>query len=191
VASITHPRVTHPRISRTQYVAIQLDAGWTAPLELIDGEAVVIPPTGGQASRAQIELIHALRGWQDRTADRGLLLQDVFVELPGGEYPAPDIAWWTAGRVPVVGFGAVSSVPDLVGEVLSPSTEANDRGPKREAYATAGVRELWLVDPRTRDITVYRDPELAAPVTLGRADELTSELLPGFAAKVGELLPVV
>ena len=52
-------------------------------VELIDGEAVVMPPSGAAASSVQGELFFALRSWQDAEGERGLLLQDVFVELPG------------------------------------------------------------------------------------------------------------
>jgi Uma2 family endonuclease len=180
--------VTHPRLAPWEYAALQADAGWTMRAELIDGEPVVIPPTGGHAARAQLEVVYALRAWQERTGNRGLLLPDVFIELPDGSYPAPDIAWWSADRAPSVGVGAIASVPDLIVEILSPGTEENDRGPKRAAYAAARVRELWLVDPGAHIVTIYRDAQLAVPVVLDGADEVTSDLLPGFSARVAELL---
>lgn len=49
-------------------------------------------------------------------------------------------------------FGA----PDLVAEVLSPSTAKNDRGRKMEVYAKCGVREYWIVSPGEQSIEVYR-----------------------------------
>ena len=49
-------------------------------------------------------------------------------------------------------FGA----PDLVIEVLSPSTERKDRALKTMKYANAGVREYWLVDPSAGEIFVHR-----------------------------------
>jgi Uma2 family endonuclease len=45
--------------------------------------------------------------------------------------------------------------PDLVVEVLSPSTARADRLVKFGAYERAGVREYWLADPRTRSVEVY------------------------------------
>ena len=41
----------------------------------------------------------------------------------------------------------VHGAPDLVVEVLSPSTAQNDRGHKKEVYAKCGVREYWIVSP--------------------------------------------
>ncbi|MDY6268764.1 MAG: Uma2 family endonuclease [Selenomonadaceae bacterium] len=48
-------------------------------------------------------------------------------------------------------FGA----PDLVVEVLSPSTRKNDRGPKMHHYAAAGVKEYWIIDPVAKSVEVY------------------------------------
>lgn len=49
----------------------------------------------------------------------------------------------------------VHGTPDLVVEVLSPSTMRNDRMGKKEVYQTCGVREYWLVDPENRTIEQY------------------------------------
>ena len=48
----------------------------------------------------------------------------------------------------------VQGPPDLVVEILSPSTAERDRTFKRALYARYGVREYWLVDPDTRTVTV-------------------------------------
>ena len=49
----------------------------------------------------------------------------------------------------------VHGAPDLVVEVLSPSTMMNDRGPKMRHYAKAGVREYWIVSPLEKSVEVY------------------------------------
>lgn len=46
--------------------------------------------------------------------------------------------------------------PDLVVEVLSPSTAGHDHVLKRRVYERAGVREFWLVHPTDRMVTIYR-----------------------------------
>lgn len=154
-------------------------------VELIDGEAIVIPPSGAAASSVQGELFFALRRWQEAEADRGLLLQDVFVELPGGHYLAPDIAWWSGARRPEVREGALDVVPDLVVEVLSPATRANDLGVKRDHYLAAGVRELWLADSSAKTLTRARPS--TADEALSAADTLSSELLNRFSLALSEV----
>lgn len=49
----------------------------------------------------------------------------------------------------------VHGAPDLVVEVLSPSTARNDRMYKKTVYEACGVREYWLVDPENRTIEQY------------------------------------
>ena len=49
----------------------------------------------------------------------------------------------------------IEGAPDLVIEVLSPSTRRKDISVKVNKYAETGVRELWLVDPRDRRVIVY------------------------------------
>ncbi len=48
-------------------------------------------------------------------------------------------------------FGA----PDLVVEVLSPSTAMRDRGYKKSAYEACGAAEYWIVDPENKSVEVY------------------------------------
>jgi Uma2 family endonuclease len=174
----TVPAVTHPVLTAAEFAAAMECAGWRAPIELIAGEGVVIAPAGGAAAFAQVELAHRIRLWQ---GDRGgRVLTDVFVQV-GQSFLAPDVAWWSAGREPVIGQGAVTSLPDLVIEILSPATRQNDLGPKREQYLTAGVRELWLVDPAARSAGIIAT---AGERSLGEHDHLASALLPGLSIPV-------
>jgi Uma2 family endonuclease len=74
----------------------------------------------------------------------------------------------------------VDGIPDLVVEVLSPATRANDLGIKREMYMRSGVRELWLADPDACTLTLVQPGADGDEVLLAR-DTLQSELLDGFA----------
>jgi len=49
----------------------------------------------------------------------------------------------------------IHGAPDLVVEVLSPGTMKADKTRKKEAYARAGVREYWLIDPISKSIEIY------------------------------------
>ena len=175
--------LTHPVLSPEEFAGAMARAGWRAPIELIDGEVVVIPPSGGEASFAQTEIVHRLRTWQEGQTDGGRVLTDVFVRV-GDSYLAPDAAWWAPGREPAIGPGALDVVPDLVVEVLSPSTRDNDLGAKRLQYLAAGVSELWLVDPAARAVTIA---DASGERRLAGHDLITSRLLRDFAANVADL----
>jgi Uma2 family endonuclease len=177
--------VSHPRLQSAEYLALQAAAGWRSAVELIGGEAVVTPPSGGRAASAQGELFFAVRRWQEASGDSGLLLQDVFIRLGGEDYLAPDLAWWAATRRPRLLQGALDVVPDLVVEVLSPATRINDLGAKKDAYLAAGARELWLADPEAATITAMQ-PD-GRQQTLSRGGRLNSPLLPGFVLEVARV----
>jgi Uma2 family endonuclease len=49
----------------------------------------------------------------------------------------------------------IRGAPDLIVEVLSPSTAGHDQVLKRRAYERAGVQEFWLVHPTDRVVTIY------------------------------------
>lgn len=51
----------------------------------------------------------------------------------------------------------VYGAPDLVVEVLSPSTARNDKTRKKDVYARCGVREYWLVSPGDKSVEIYRN----------------------------------
>ncbi len=51
--------------------------------------------------------------------------------------------------------GRVYGAPDLIVEVLSPSTRMKDLGIKMKKYMEAGVREYWIVDPEKKRVHVY------------------------------------
>ena len=55
----------------------------------------------------------------------------------------------------IIHDAGIYGAPDLVVEVLSPSTIQNDRGPKMRHYAAAGVKEYWVVSPIGRSVEVY------------------------------------
>jgi Uma2 family endonuclease len=184
--------VVHPHVETWEYESLQENTGWSMDVELIAGEAVLVLPLGPPASSAEGELYGALHRWQEEAGDEGLLMIEVFVAFPDGSRLGPDISWWSAERRPPMSRGAMQAVPDLIVEVLSPSTRANDLGIKRELYMHSGVRELWLADPDARTVTrVRRD---ASPdEVLDEGSILTSDLLEGFAMEIARIftLPTI
>jgi Uma2 family endonuclease len=67
----------------------------------------------------------------------------------------PDVLFIRAERQPAPGAQFFEGAPDLIVEVLSPSSIRLDRIIKFDAYEQAGVAEYWLADPKTRSVEVY------------------------------------
>lgn len=58
-------------------------------------------------------------------------------------------------RKDIIHLDGIHGAPDLIVEVLSPSTAKNDRGYKKDLYEQSGVKEYWIVDPAMRSIEAY------------------------------------
>ncbi len=136
-----------------------LDAPPDRIAELIHGALEVHPRPAGPHTRVASGLGIELGGPFDR--GRGgpggwILLYEPELHL-GPNVLVPDLAAWRRTRLPEVPTAAFFEVvPDWVCEVLSPSSEFRDRGPKLEIYAEHGVGHAWLVDPAARMLEVYR-----------------------------------
>lgn len=129
--------------------------------ELIDGVAYMMTPAptldhqdiAGEIYR---QLANALEGKPCRP-----YIAPVDVRLPKGD--EADEAIDTVVQPNVIAVcdeskldrHGVRGAPDLVVEVLSPSTAYHDHKRKREVYERAGVKEYWLVDPMERMIYIY------------------------------------
>ncbi|WP_420635551.1 Uma2 family endonuclease [Candidatus Palauibacter sp.] len=134
---------------------------------------------------------HQLVSWRlSRALDRclsepgrGLVLYaPLGVEFPAtGEGVQPDILFVSRERREIITEAGIVDAPDLVVEILSPSTAGRDRSIKLRLYERQGVREYWIVDPDENTVDVWRFSEEPAherftttlPVRLG-AEEIGS-----------------
>lgn len=83
----------------------------------------------------------------------------------------------------IVVDGRVRGAPDLVVEVLSPSTAAKDRKHKRRLYEAAGVPQYLLIDPANRFVESYLlgdDGRYPEPEVLDAGDILSVQIAPGL-----------
>jgi Uma2 family endonuclease len=69
------------------------------------------------------------------------------VVLSDTEVVQPDLLFVSQERSHIITHANIQGAPDLVVEILSPSTANRDWTYKRELYARHGVKELWIVDP--------------------------------------------
>jgi Uma2 family endonuclease len=83
----------------------------------------------------------------------------------------------------------VQGGPELVVEILSPSTVVHDRVRKLWLYARAGVRELWLVTPYPplAEVLVLREGRYAFHATYGEDEELVSSTFDGLRIHLKEV----
>ena len=107
--------------------------------------------------------------------------------LPGGNVRSPDASFVSSKRLPRVPEGFLELAPDLAVEVLSPEDSPRGVLDKVGEYLAAGVRLVWVIDPRTSRAVSYRS--LTDVQEIGPDGTLEGgELLPGFRYPLSDLL---
>ena len=125
--------------------------------EAIEGDLYTTPAPNTRHQRVSMRLQYALHRILERSG-----LGEVFVAPYGVEFPAtgegvqPDILFVSRDRGAIVADAGIVGPPDLVVEILSPSTASRDRGIKLRLYERQGVREYWIVDPDENAVDVWR-----------------------------------
>jgi len=123
--------------------------------EIFEGDLIVTPSPTPSHQKASFNLT-LLLGEHSKKNNLGEVyyapLDVVFDEETVIE---PDILFISTGRLSIVDKQKVNGAPDLIIEILSPSTEERDRGFKFKRCAQEGVKEFWLVDPEKQVIEIY------------------------------------
>lgn len=126
--------------------------------EIIMGRLVTHPRPAPRHSVAAASLTMEIGGpYQKGRGGPGGWIFMTEPELHFGEdVTVPELAGWKRERMSEMPPKAYIEVAaDWLCGVLSPSAEKYDRGDKREIYARAGVRHLWLLDPRIKSIEAF------------------------------------
>ena len=156
--------------------------------EIVDGDLFVTPSPISRHQRIVIRVASAILFYLRDHPIGELFTAPLDVILSDYDVLEPDLLFILNEHRGII-QDWVRGAPDLVIEVLSPSTARQDRGPKLKAYARFGVPECWIVDPDQQAVEVYRLAQQVYELaqTLRDQESVTSPLLPGFALAVGEL----
>ena len=158
--------------------------------QLLNGRPKVNPAPTTEHQRISLKLTLALEAF---IRDRGLgelFYAPCDVILGPYDVVQPDLLYVSADRSQIVGETNIQGAPDLVIEILSPSTAEVDQSYKRHLYAQHGVLEYWLVDPDSKQIEVlsWAQEDYQTAGRYGKGDALVSSLLSGLTISVDDIL---
>jgi Uma2 family endonuclease len=158
--------------------------------ELIGGKYVMSPGPSFRHQDVVTELATELRLWARRRGGKAIVAP-ADLELPNGDVVQPDVLLYCAGRVPPLSDPHLEAPPDLVVEVLSPSTRRHDLRVKRELYARSGIAHYWVVDPDEHTLTAFelRGARYVVAAELEGDAALEPEAFPGLRITLGDLWP--
>jgi Uma2 family endonuclease len=157
--------------------------------ELIDGN--LVEKSAPDAIQAYISRL-LLRAYDlfDPNEQIGRLWHELNVRLDKDNSPIPDLSYWKAENIFEVS-GGPGTTPDLAIEIWSEhdweTQKRQDDGRKKcLRYLERGVKVVWLINPKDKNVEIYRQG-YATPQILSGSDTLSDDLIPGFTLSVRRL----
>ncbi len=156
--------------------------------ELVWGEVRDMTRSGGMHGATCGRISRIVGNWADQS-ELGIVITNdagILTTRNPDSVRGPDFyyAHWSTlpGAAPPKKWLTVP--PELCVEVLSPTDRWKDMLEKVAEYLEFGVKEVWVADSEARQLHVYRAD--AAPRVLSGDDQLTTDVLPDFACRVGD-----
>ena len=160
--------------------------------ELINGEFILVSAPNTPHQSASFGFILSLGNFVE-SKDLGHIFHaptEVILTDPEGiNIVQPDIIFVSKEREHIITRANIQGAPDLLVEILSPSTGRRDRTVKLDLYARHGVGEYWIADPDAQTVTVMllKDGEYEVVGNYGIGDTLTSPTLEGFSVSLDRI----
>jgi len=154
------------------------------------GELIIMSPTGGETSIRNADLTFQVFSWNQKRQLGTVFDSSGGFTLPNGAVRAPDVSWVEKSRWEVLSPEQrekfLPLCPDFALELMSPSDTLTEVREKMQEYRANGCRLGWLINPKKREVEIYRlgqDVEvLKSPKTLSGED-----VLPEFVLDLGEI----
>jgi Uma2 family endonuclease len=158
--------------------------------EIIDGEHYVTPSPATQHQRISRNLLHVIQTYLDDHPIGELFAAPFDALLSDFDIVVPDLLYLSNERARFLTSKNLQGPPDLVIEILSPSTRSRDMKLKRALYERVGVHEYWAVDPERNRVEIYRRDagSFGEPISVPRSGAITTPLLPDFELPLDRVL---
>lgn len=157
--------------------------------EIIEGDLHMTPAPLTKHQMTLLNLTLKLHEFINKNSLGKCLIAPVDVVLSREDVIQPDILFISKDRLGILTEKNVEGPPDLLVEVLSPSTKNWDREAKRKLYEHYGVREYWIVDPDAKTVEVLQmtDDGYRSYRVFACGTHLQSPLLEGLAFLIDEI----
>lgn len=172
------------RLREKFYADITPEHKW----EFIQGEVIMHSPALNRHLLASERLFNLLSAYVRVHQIGAVRHEKAMTSFPRNDYE-PDVMFFGPAKAALIDPDTLKfPIPDFIAEVLSPSTEARDRGIKFRDYALHGVAEYWIIDPVAETVEPYLlADDVYPPVSPQTEGLLTSDVVPGFQIPVRAL----
>ena len=177
--------VTTPRLTYQDYANLKGDERY----ELLDGELILVGPPNRDHQDVVMDLGFQMRVFANENDPGRVYIAPFDVLFTDTDVVQPDILFISRERERILTHANVQGAPNLIVEILSPSSSTRDWRAKRELYASHGVREYWIVDPTNRIVSILllQDGVLEIEQTHTEDETATSTVLDGFTVSLDSI----
>ena len=176
---------TAPKLTYQDYLNTSDDERY----ELLDGELIMVPAPNMDHQDIVTNLGTALSVFVKEQKLGRLYFAPTDVLLSDTDVVQPDLIFVSKEREHVRTPANIQGAPDLVVEILSPSSATRDWRDKRELYARHGVKEYWVVDPSNKIVSIMllQDGVLEIKGAYVAGDRVASSTLEGFSVALDDI----
>jgi Uma2 family endonuclease len=160
-----------------------------APYQLIDGDLIMNAAPHWFHQKALLKLSRKMADFVEKHDLGEVAFSPIDVYLTEADVYQPDLVFIAKARLGIIVDGRVKGAPDLVVEVLSPSTGYYDIAHKKSIYESSGVKEYWILDYQEEVVEVFENVngEFKQLERRRKKGNVSSKILPGFSVSVESL----
>jgi Uma2 family endonuclease len=148
------------------------------------GDLIIMPPTGGDTGRCNLELGVDFGIWNRRSKLGVCFDSSTCFKFPNGADRSPDVSWILQERWDSLSerqkakFSPIA--PDFVLELMSPTDTLSETQAKMREYMENKVRLGWLIDRKNRTVEIYRSGQEEVEVLVSPSELFGEDVLPDF-----------
>ena len=175
------------KITVEEFFNMELEEGFF--YELINGNIVKKQAPSPQHQKAVLKLSKIMDDYSTEKALGEVYISPIDVFFDKYNNTQPDVLFIKNDRNFIITNNGIEGHPDLIVEVLSPSTFKNDRKEKMELYLKFGVTEYWIVDPKNQSVEVYvlENNKYEMPFFAIETGDIESNVLEGLKFDVARI----
>jgi Uma2 family endonuclease len=157
--------------------------------EIIDGELFMPPSPDTWHQEWSFDLSMLVGAHVKRHKLGRFFVAPLDVVLDPENTVQPDLIFVANSNLGIIQRRAIFGAPDLLIELISPSTVRRDRYDKKEIYARFGVKEYWIGDPANKslEILVLKAGRYELHCSAEEKGKLVSSVLAGFEFDLSEI----
>lgn len=150
--------------------------------QLIDGELIEMTSPSLNHQEVLLNLVSEIRGYLVKNKIGKVFVAPLDVYFSEEEVYQPDILFLLTASFSKMKENKIEGAPDLVIEVLSPSTAYYDLKHKKSVYAKQGVKEYWIVDPMEKSVEIFEnlDGKFSSLGEFKKSESIQSKLISGL-----------